>query len=118
MSCYIIHSGKPYEELGERQQRRKRQKIKESITNHTAGLQEIGFDVVSVKLQTINGDDVDLRIKPSSNGEPNKADPVIEDKENSVTYMRLTNEISSTNYYELSMIFKESPRSHKVCKHI
>jgi len=98
------------------QQRRRHQQIKESITNHTAGLQEIGLDFISVKLQTINGNDVDLRFKPSSNGEPDKVDPDIEDKENSVTYMTLTNGISLTNYHELSMIFKELPRSHKVRK--
>ena len=116
-----IHSGKPYEELGERQQRRRRQQIKENIVNHTSALKEIGLDVVSMKLQTTNSkNDIDLRVKPISSycRETDKVDPDDKDKENSVTFMTLKNGISMTNYHELSMVFKDLPRSHKVLKYI
>ena len=84
----IVHSGKPYEELGERQQRRRRQQIKENIVNHTSALKEIGIDVILMKLQATNSkDDIDSRVNPiSSNCRiTNKVDPDDKDKENSVT---------------------------------
>ena len=84
----IVHSGKPYEELGERQQRRRRQQIRENTVNHTSALKEIGLDVILMKLQTTNSkNDIDSRVKPISSNcrETDKVDPGDKDKENSVT---------------------------------
>lgn len=60
-------------------------------------IQEIGLDVVSMKLQTNDGNDIDLRIKPASSTD--KLDPDVEDKENAITYMTLKIGMSLTNYH-------------------
>ena len=79
------------------------------MISSSSPLRDIGLEVVSVKLQTTNGDSVNIALKNTEEDPHEEIDNV-----DTFSYIATKYRISNESYHELSMQFPELPRSYKV----
>lgn len=112
--CYL---GKPYDQIGPRQQRRRKLQIKEAINNIGAGLSDTGLTITSVQLETESHRTVDIQIQPqTTNCNDDDANYTGDDYIPDIVYLTLKHGVSINFYHELCARFGDLPRAHKVCK--
>ena len=110
--CYV---GKPYDQLGERQQRRRKLQIKEDISSIATGINYTGLTITSIQLETESHMQVDIQMNPQtaqSENNDDSPDKYIPD----ILYLMLKHGVSLNFYQELCARFGDLPRAHKVCK--
>ena len=60
----MCHVGKPYDQIGERQQRRRKLQIKEDISNIATGINYTGLTITSIQLETDSHKQVNIQMTP------------------------------------------------------
>ena len=109
----LIFTGKPFEELGARQQRRHKGKIRDALYKTCSGLNNIGLSLKAVELETTSREKVHLQIA-TEDLENNDCHSNEGDQIKDIAYMMLRHGVSSNFYHELAARFKELPRAYKV----
>ena len=115
---FHIHAyiGKSYEDVGERQKRRKRAEIKSSVNLYLAPLANAGLKATGLQLETVQTKEK-MRIKLSPD---NTADLLTNETNDpdkhipSVAFLQLKYGLSKECYHELAMLSEDLPRSYKV----
>ena len=111
----LIFKGKPFEELGERQQRRQKAKIRDALNTTCSELNNIGLSLKSAELETTSQEKIHLQIATEEDLENNKCHS---DQIKDIAYLMLKHGVSNTFYHELCARFKDLPRAYKVYMHI
>ena len=109
-----MHAGKSHEQLGKRQQRRRKAEIKKALTTACAGLSNIGLSLTSVQLKTNSNEKLHLHIEPLqdiTNTDTSKTD---KEQIQQIMYLMLKHGVSFNFYHELCSIFKDLSRAYKV----
>ena len=106
-----IQIGRPYEDVGARQQRRRRQQIKERMTNYLSPLKEMGLEPKKLHLETEKRT-VQLKL---DDAEQSEEESVCDEAKIGVTALIISkNHISMESYHELAMIYEDMARSCEV----
>jgi len=110
--CYI--SGRYFDKIKKGQKDRRLKIIRKQLINFSAPLLVTGLQVVSVELRTAGGHHINLQLIPRSkkrifntNIQDNSYIP-------NVAYLLLKYGVSYEFYHELTMLFKNLPRTYRV----
>ena len=97
----IVYIGRPYTDVGQRQQQRKGKEIQEQVKEYTSSLQEdTGLIPTSLQMQTATGETVGVKLYPEV--PVTETQPLQEDKTNQMAYLVLKNKISMDCYHEIA----------------
>lgn len=114
-NLWLCSSGNSYEQLGERQQRRRKSQIKDALNTTCAGLSNIGLSLTSIQLEVINENHtIDIPVNNLHNSVDNNDSNEAEGQVRDITYLMLKHGVSFAFYHELCARFKDLPRSYKV----
>ena len=107
MLC-LIFIGKPFEELGARQQRRQKAKIRDALNTTCAELNNIqfGLSIKSADLETTSQQKVHLQLAAEEDLENNDGHS---DQIKEIAYLMLRHGVSFNFYHELCARFKDLP---------
>ena len=109
-----IQIGRAYEDVGARQQRRRRQQIKERVTNYLSSLKEMGLEPKKLHLETEKRT-VQLKLDPFDDAEQSEEESVCDEAKIGATALIISkNHISMESYHELAMIYEDMARSCEV----
>ena len=111
----LIFKGKAFEELGARQQRRQKAKIRDALITTCAELDNIGLSLKSADLETTSQEKVHIQIAVKEDLENNECHS---DQIKDIAYLTLKHGVSNTFYHELCTRFKDLPRAYKVYMYI
>lgn len=109
----MYYAGKPYDQLGERQQRRRKLQIKEDISNIATGISYTGLTITSIQFETESHMQVDIQMNPQT--AQSRTDENNDEYIPDILYLMLKHGVSFNFYQELCARFGDLPRAYKVC---
>ena len=114
---YSHFTGKPYGKVSKWQKQRKLAKIKAKTTQYLRGLQKAGLIATCLQLQSVEGENIDVQLVDKIVRPPQPTIRTCSQKNKSLVYTLMKNNISLAVYHELSMIFQDLPRSYQVASY-
>ena len=107
-----LHLGKPFDQLGPRQQRRRKVQIKYALNNMP--FKEMGLALRTVQLESASHRKVEIKLHPQTSDKTE----ISEDHTPDIVYLMLKHGVSFQFYHELCERFGDLPRAYKVYKMI
>ena len=112
-----VNIGKPYDDVQERQRRRKIQAVKEGVKRAVWFCDSFGLDLISVAFKSKAGESVCINYDESAQHVNASSDDGSSDVEVMILYLLDKFGISDAFYHELSMVNPLLPRSYLI-KHV
>lgn len=116
-SATYTYVGRPFETLSDRQKRRRKVEMKDTLSTVCSGMTDIGLTLTSVQLETTESHEtVNIPVQPprcssdSNDNDDSNNDNFIPD----MAYLMLKYGVSFEYYHELCARFKDLPRAYKV----
>jgi len=107
-----LHLGKPFDQLGPRQQRRRQVQIRDALANMP--FTQMGLALRTVQLESVSHTKVEIKLHPQT---PDRVE-ISEDYKPDIVYLMLKHGVSFNIYHELCERFENLPRAYKVYKMI
>ena len=114
------YTGKLYDELGSKQEKRKQLQICNDVKERLSiPLTSIGLTVDSIKLKSlITAEIINLQISSPDESSQSPQLQHTNDHIPEICYLLTKYNVSISFYHELTQCIKQLPRSHKVCSYI